>query len=204
MYQEQSNLAFQLLVKSQMLDKPINIKELMHYPLSPVPHALGTPDGFFAKTNKATIFHYLLQDREEEVPYPKDALFIQDGNALFYMITNLPPTCGEICFQLLDQMIAKHHFVFSTDSYHLDSIKAQERPRRSFTEKYIISGPHTHKPHDFKAFLNNDLNKNQLCNLLLKVWGSNEAASRLKKCKKAVVCVGGSSYDLTSTKRKVS
>ena len=92
MYQEQSNLTFQLLVKSQMLDKPINIKELMHYPLSPVPHALGMPDGFFTKTTKATILYYLLQDWQEEFLYPKDALFIQDGNALFYMITNLPPT----------------------------------------------------------------------------------------------------------------
>ena len=91
MYQEQCNLAFQLLVKSQMLDMPIDLKELMHYPLSPVPHALGTPDGFFAKTNKATILHYLLQDRDEEVTYPKDVLFIQDGNALFHMMTNLWP-----------------------------------------------------------------------------------------------------------------
>ena len=102
MYQDQCNLAFQLLVKSQMLDMPIDLKELMHYPLSPVPHALGTPDGFFAKTNKATILHYLLQDRDEEVTYPKDALFIQDGNALFHMMTNLQPTCGQICMQLLD------------------------------------------------------------------------------------------------------
>ena len=100
-------------------------------------------------------------------------------------------------------MIAKQHFVFSTDSNRLDSIKAQERLRRGFTEKCIISGLHIRKPHDFKAFLDNDLNKNQLCNLLLKVWGSNEAASRLKKCKKAVVCVGGSSCDLTSTNGKV-
>lgn len=94
MYQEQSNLTFQLLVKSQMLDMPINLKELMRYPLLPVPHALGSADGFFAKTNKATILHYLLQDRDEEVTYPKDTLFIQDGNALFHIMMNLPPTCG--------------------------------------------------------------------------------------------------------------
>ena len=97
MYQEQSNLAFQLLVKSQVLDMPISLEELMHYPLSPVPHALGSPDGFFAKTNKASILKYLLKDRDEDVAYPKNALFIQDGNALFHMMANLAPTCGEIC-----------------------------------------------------------------------------------------------------------
>ncbi|KAI4821039.1 hypothetical protein KUCAC02_028991 [Chaenocephalus aceratus] len=51
-YKEQSNLAFQLLVKSQIMEMPINLEELMRYPLSPVPHALGSPDGYFAKTNK--------------------------------------------------------------------------------------------------------------------------------------------------------
>ncbi|KAK7026529.1 hypothetical protein SK128_007721, partial [Halocaridina rubra] len=66
MYQEQSNLAFQLLVKSQMLDALTYLEELMRYPLSPVPHALGSSDGFFAKTNKATILHYLLQDEDKE------------------------------------------------------------------------------------------------------------------------------------------
>ncbi len=203
-YQEQSNLAYQLLIKSQIMEMPINLEELMRYPLSPVPHALGSPDGYFAKTNKATILHHLLKDRDEEVPYPKDALYIQDGNALFHMMFNLPPTCGEICMQLLDLMVAKHHFVFSTDCYQPDSIKAQERLRRGFTEKYIIDGPNTRKPYDFKSFLCNELNKQQLCDLLLKVWGSNEAASRIEKSVKAVVCVNGKSYDLTSTNGKVS
>ena len=190
-YQEQSNLTYQLLVKSQIMEMPINLEELMRYPLSPVPHALGSPDGYFAKTNKATSLHHLLKDRGEDVPYPKDALYIQDGNALFHMMSNLPPTCGEICMQLLDLMVAKHHFVFSTDCYQPDSIKAQERLRRGFTEKYIIDGPNTRKPYDFKSFLGNELNKMQLCDLLLKVWGSNEAASWIEKSMKAVVCVNG-------------
>ncbi|KAF3837908.1 hypothetical protein F7725_009676 [Dissostichus mawsoni] len=35
-YKEKSNLAFQLLVKSQIMEMPINLEELMRYPLSPV------------------------------------------------------------------------------------------------------------------------------------------------------------------------
>ncbi|KAK0148526.1 hypothetical protein N1851_011133 [Merluccius polli] len=131
------------------MEMPINLEKLMRYPLLPVPHALGSPDGYFAKTNKATILHHLLKDRDEEVPYLKDALYIQDGNALFHMMSNLPPTRGEICMQLLDLMP--------------DSIKAQERLRRGFTEKYIIDGPNTQKPYDFKSLLGNELNKKQLC-----------------------------------------
>ena len=89
------------------------------------------------QTNKATILHYLLQDKDEDMPYHKDALFIQDGNALFHVMKNLPPTFGEICLQVLDQMPAKEHFVFATDSYQRDSLKAQERLRR-----YIIDEVH--------------------------------------------------------------
>ena len=142
-----------------MLDLPVDVVELMHYRLSSVPRALWTPGGFFAKINKATILHYLLQDKDENVSNPKDALFIQDGNALFHVMKNLPPTFGEKCLQVLDQMTAKQHFVFSTDSYNRDSIKAHERLRRGFTEKYINDGLNTRKPCDFKAFLANEENK---------------------------------------------
>ena len=60
-YQQQRNLAFMLLVKSQLLDEPLDIDELMCYSLASVPHSLGTPDGFFAKTNKAAMLHFLLE-----------------------------------------------------------------------------------------------------------------------------------------------
>ena len=69
-YQEQGNLAFQLLVKSQLLKEPLDLNELMRYSLTPVPHSLGTPDGFMAKTNKASMLHHLLEDYSDEVHYP--------------------------------------------------------------------------------------------------------------------------------------
>ena len=139
-YREQSDLAFMLLIKSQHLDEPIDLDELMRYSLTPVPHSLGTADGFFNKTNKAAMLHYLMEDAPEEVPYPTDRLYIQDGNAVFHALKNLPPTFGEICLQVLDQMAAKKNFVFSPDSYHAGSIKAQERLRRGFSQRHIIEG----------------------------------------------------------------
>ena len=103
-------------------------------------------------------------------------MFIQDGNALFHTMTNLPPTFGGICLQILDLMVAKKSFIFSTDSYHPDSIKTQERLRRGCGDQFILEGSSTRTPKDFKAFLFNDANKKQLCELLLKVWGSSAAA----------------------------
>ena len=117
---------------------------------------------------------------------------------------NLPPTFGEICFQRLDQMVAKKNFVFSTDSYYADSIKAQERLRRGFSQRYIIDGPATRKPTDFKLFLANEDNKSQLCHLLQWVWGNKAAATRLEKCGTAVIAVDGKAYQLDSVDGEVS
>ncbi|WAR02903.1 hypothetical protein MAR_009461 [Mya arenaria] len=203
-YQEQSNIAFTLLVKSQQLREPIQLEEVMKYPLTPVPHSLGTPDGFFMKTNQAAIIPMLLEDIAPDETYQTDALYIQDGNALFHSLTNLGPTFGAIGFQILDQMVAKRHFVFSTDSYNAMSNKAQERLRRGVSQKYIVDGPATRKPTDFKLFLTNDENKVQLCKLLLKLWGKNEAAFRLQKCLLAVLVVNGQAYRLSSANGEVN
>ena len=193
-----------LLIKSQHLDEPIDLDELMRYSLIPVPHSLGTADGFFNKTNKAAMLHYLMEDAPEEVPYPTDSIYIQAGNALFHALKNLPPTFGEICLQVLDQMVAKKNFVFSTDSYHADSIKAQERLRRGFSQRYIIEGKSTRKPVDFKLFLANEENKLQFCQLLLRVWGDKAAASRLDKCGTAVAVMEGKAYQLATSDGDVS
>ena len=195
-YRQQSDLAFMLLVKSQNLDEPVDLDELMRYSLTPVPPSYGTADGFFNKTNKAALLHFFTDDNQEDISYPKCALHIQDGNALFHVLTNIAPTFGEICLQVLDQMVAKKDFIFSTDSYHADSIKAQERLRRGSSQCYLIQGPATRKPSDFKLFLENEQNKTQLCELLLKVWSSNAASSSMEQCGTALVVVDGKAYQL--------
>ena len=58
---------------------PFDLTELMSFSLTPVPHTLDSANGFFNKTNKATMPHYLLEDDMDEVTYPKDTLNIQDG-----------------------------------------------------------------------------------------------------------------------------
>ena len=84
---------------------------------------------------------------------------------------------GEICLHVLDQMVAKKHFLLLTDSYDPQSIKAQERLRRGSSEENILAGPATRKPYDFKMFIANENNKKQLCQLLLRVWSGRQAAS---------------------------
>ena len=172
----------------------------MKFPLLPVPPSLGTQDGFFNKTNKAAVLHYLLEDlSSDNLPYPQDALFIQDGMALFHTLTNLPPTCGEIYLQVLDQMAVKKNFIFSTDSHHENSIKAQERLRRGSLERILLAGPATRKPFDFKVFL-----EKQLCQLMLRVWSAQQAFVRLQNTEMAVLIVEGEAYQLTPSNGEVS
>ena len=47
-----------------------------------------------------------------------------------------------------------------------------------------------------KMFLLNAQNKEQLCELLLRVWTSAEAVSRLKKCGKSLFVLGGKVFEL--------
>lgn len=55
-------------------------------------------------------------------------------------------------------MVAKKHFIFSTDS-----IKVQERLRRGLSERFIVQGTATREPQqDFKLFLGDEENKRQL------------------------------------------
>jgi hypothetical protein len=49
-YRQQSNIAFQLLVRSQCDDLKMNLKELLAYTLTPVPYSIATSDGFLNKT----------------------------------------------------------------------------------------------------------------------------------------------------------
>ena len=96
-----------LLIKSQLLDEPLDLDELMCYPLTPVPHSLGISDGFFSKTNKAAMLHFLLEDCLHDVMYSQDVIHIQDGMALLHVLTNLAPIFGQIYLQVLDIMVSK-------------------------------------------------------------------------------------------------
>ena len=204
-YQEQSDLAFQLLIKSQLMERPLDLEILMSYALTPVPASLGTPDGFFNKTNKAASMHFLLEDIiDEDSQPPEDAIWIQDGNALFHALSALPPTFGEICLKILDHMVVHKSFIFSTDSYLPASIKSSERQCRGTSEKHILDGAATRRPSDISVFLRNEDNKRQLAKLMLKVWSEPQAASRLAKCNEAMLIVEGRAHSLTTSEGKVS
>ena len=161
--------------------------------------SVGTREVFFYKLNKAATLHYHLEYiTPEDLSYHKDALSIQDRTNLLHNLTNLSPTCGEICLLALYQM------VFSTDSCHPQSIKTLQRLKLRVSETIILAGPSTSKPYDCKMFRANDDNKKQLCHLLLRMWSAQQAASRLERTEMAVLIVGEKAHQLVSLNGELS
>ena len=67
---------------------PLDLQGLLTYSLAPV-LGNGTPDGFFAKTSKASMLYLLMKDNVEEVKYPNQPMFILDESALFHSLISL-------------------------------------------------------------------------------------------------------------------
>ena len=51
-------------------------------------------------------------DYTDEIIYPNDAFFIQDSNAVIHALKHIPPTFGDICLNIMDQMVSKEKKYF--------------------------------------------------------------------------------------------
>ena len=148
--------------------------------MGPIPWALATADGHMVKSSKAQLMHTLEREASNcEEPSLGSSVQIVDGNALLQSIVGLPENFGQLAeqvFRLLPKAGSVH---FVTDSYKPASIKQMERDRRGNTAAFNIGGPLTKLPNDFKAFMLNADNKQQLIRLLLCEWKSPNYARRL-------------------------
>ncbi|PIK40913.1 hypothetical protein BSL78_22227 [Apostichopus japonicus] len=173
---QQGDVALQLLAKCEEED----IAEVHEIPLIPVPPSLGTPDGFLAKTNKSTGMNYTTKNifSEDVLNAPDEVMYVEDGNALFYCIKT-QKTFADISRASFSMATSgkRDNVIFSTDSYEPQSIKCQERLRRSAGERRIIKGSSTRCPESWSSFLENDNNKVLLIDLLQKCW--TESTTRM-------------------------
>ena len=110
-YKQQANAAFQFLVLSQKQSEKIEMRELMKYPLMPM------PDGYLLKTDKRKGFTYLTKELDEFTMLPNaQTLNVKDRNAIFYCMKEVPATFKQICQKIYDISIkGKSDLLFSTD-----------------------------------------------------------------------------------------
>ena len=198
-YKQQSNVAFQLLVQAQMVDEKVDLVELVSYPLTPVPCSLGTSDGMLLKTEKAKGMNHLTDGHHPpHIPSAETTLVVEDGNALFHCLKDLPKNFKGICEKILDMVSSKSQVIFSTDMYKENSIKSMERKRRGEGEKLIVRGSSTKKPRDWKMFLSNDENKQQLISLLSETWRDDTLAPKIAQKPGVIIIDNENAYQILS------
>jgi hypothetical protein len=173
------NLLGRLLCLSQ--SNNISLEKLFEYPLGPIPWTLALADGCMVKTNKSQMLHYLesLVDGSTSVstiPDTHTAAYVIDGNAMLQASINVPETFEDFCLQVFRQLPKWSSVHFVTDSYKPDSIKTFERSRRGNSATFTIGGPRTKMPRDFKKFMTNDSNKQQLLRMLYSEWKCDKYA----------------------------
>ena len=195
----QRDIFGQLMMISQ--ENNINLQKVMCYPLSPIPWSLATPDGMPAKTDKSKLLHLLEKEQELQDLDHSKCTSIVDGMVLLQSLTALPSTFAELADKVLRCLPASTRVDFVTDTYRSDSIKMMERIRRGQSETFLLSGPNTKVPRDWKKFLSNGENKNQLIEFLLSEWMKDCYAEKLLN-KQLYVTSGTKCFRLTSTDGK--
>jgi hypothetical protein len=76
--------------------------------------------GFLNKTDKSKGYHFLTKDVEDVLPPPDDeTLVIEDGNAAFYYLKDLPPNFRDISAKLFAMVVRKSDIIFSNGYYVL-------------------------------------------------------------------------------------
>ena len=204
-YRRDGSFVFNLLVQLQKLGtEVIDLRTFVSYPLTPVIYSIGTTDGFLAKTNKSKGFQWLTNScvNSKYPESPEKTIVIEDGNAIFHCLNDLPGTFGEIAEKVFDMMSSCKNVIFSTDMYKVDSVKTMERIRRGTSCKLLVGGPKTKKPVDWKEFLKNSDNKQRFIEILLEVWSSDQLASKLQDKKVTLIC-GGKAFEISCVNQVV-
>ena len=86
---------------------------------------------------------------------PSDAktLNVEEGNAIFYCVKEVPTTFKQICQKIHDiSIVGKSDLLFSTTMYKENSIKSLEKTSNGSGQKRVIKGESTKRPQNLKSF----------------------------------------------------
>ena len=177
-------------------DEILDLNRIMKYCLTPIPYCIATADGYLAKGDKSKSFSNLSKTIEDAVLKHTNSFTVEDGNALFYQLKPVPDTFKRISEKIYDNL-PRGDVLVSTDMYWENSIKTLERQRRGCGERFIVKGENTRKPYDWKSFLSNSENKEQLIEMIFKVWSSVEFSAKLND-RKFIMIKHGEAFELTT------
>ena len=126
-YKQQSNIAFQLVVKSQQQEAKLNMQHLLSYPLTTVHYSIATADGFLSPSNMAKGFQHLAKGMDDSpFPPPSSTLTILDGNNCFYYMTEIPDNFKLICLKVFNMIPKDADAIFSSLQTHTRKILSKQ------------------------------------------------------------------------------
>ena len=84
---------------------------------------------------------------DADIPPDRDTLNIEDDNATFYSMKEVPATFRQISEKIVDVSTArKSSVLFSTVMYQENSVMSLERSAKGSSEERIIQGESTKRP----------------------------------------------------------
>ena len=168
-----SNIISKLLALSSKLNRTIDMKSSLCFPLCFTPLNLAHSDGARRKTNKSDLTHILLHNCSQESNYPQkqDVIaYIVDLMAMINARPCTPDTFIDFVLALLDMIPSGYRRVdIVADTYRKHSIKDPERASRGCAEKILVKSPSSKLPRNFGEFLQNGENKTRLIEIICDV-----------------------------------
>ncbi|EFX79054.1 hypothetical protein DAPPUDRAFT_245429 [Daphnia pulex] len=146
------------------LEEKVDIRNVLEYPLTPVPLCFSHLDGHMNKTNKAKTFK-ILEDRVKHQPPTNIDVVIIDGFFFLHLCPDLPSSFGKSSRHILQRVCAFRaktiHLIF--DRVTSPSIKDMEQDKRTDSDRDVpfkIAGDNQLRPTDFiKALRNNNFKR---------------------------------------------
>ncbi|KAL8574821.1 hypothetical protein ACOMHN_031928 [Nucella lapillus] len=165
----------------------LNMKDLMCFPLVPLPWSLAAPDGTLRKTNKAALATNIKKSAKMAEFVPDGMGFVQRAN-----FDGQQPTFEEVADRIFSMAVSEAansdrlDIVF--DTYKKLSIKYNEKTNRSVTSglriQNIASGQ---KIKQWRKFLSQESNKVTYQKYLVQEWKNEKYFQKLGRLYK-VLC----------------
>ena len=192
-------------VFSQMIiiaeTRQLSMREVLSHPLGPFPWSLAAPDGSLKKTTKAVLAKELEKDTPAVENLPVQSACIIDGMAMVQKLKGDKKTFRDVADVLLAMVLregatsSRIDVVF--DEYRDISIKDAEREKRgaeSGNEFRNIQPEH--RVLQWRRFLLNPLNKQQLIQFIVREWQTERCRRKLAG-KKLYTTAGEECYEIS-------
>ncbi|XP_065198086.1 uncharacterized protein LOC135829615 [Sycon ciliatum] len=182
--------------------RQMDMREVLSYPLGPLPWSLSTTSGTLIKTSKSALLPLLFDDNSgsETTDNAGDGALIVDAMALLraMKVNELPSTYGEFAALVLSRlcrfMSSYKRVDFVVDTYRQVSITNLERTSRMSAGalRQHITGSIQRLPRQFSKFLAVGENKSELLEFFFTQWQTPELMSTVPAQKELVVTSGSS------------